>query len=56
MRPITTDDGEPRIFVVEHSQKGLSLDAVRARATDQWTADDLFVFCLGERGDAQTGR
>ncbi len=47
MRPIISSDGEPRLFVVEHGQEGLSLDAARARPTGAWAADDLFVFCLG---------
>jgi hypothetical protein len=36
MKPITTSDGEPRIFVVAHNSDGLSLDAVRARPDDKW--------------------
>jgi hypothetical protein len=47
MKPITTDDGEPRIFVVAHDHQGLSLDAVRARPDDRWFADDLFLFRSG---------
>ena len=30
MKPITASDGEPRIFVVEHTSVGLSLNAARA--------------------------
>ena len=49
MKPITSSDGEPRIFVVAHSDKGLSLDAARARPDDHWDAEDMFVFSLGTR-------
>jgi hypothetical protein len=45
MKPIEDNTGEPRIFVVEHNSEGLSLDATRARHDDEWSADDLFVFC-----------
>jgi hypothetical protein len=48
MKPIRSSDSEPRIFVVEHSDHGLSLDAVRARPDDTWQADDMFVFSTGE--------
>jgi hypothetical protein len=44
MKPIMSSDGEPRIFVVEHSSAGLSLDAARARHDDTWKPDDVFVF------------
>lgn len=44
MKPITASDGEPRIFVVEHSAKGLSLDAARARPEDEWAPEALFLF------------
>lgn len=44
MTPITASDVEPRIFVVEHSAKGLSLDAVRARPEDKWEPEALFLF------------
>ncbi len=55
MKPIAAKDGEPRIFVVEHSPAGLSLDAARARPDDQWAAKDLFVFCLrGKSGSDET--
>jgi hypothetical protein len=50
MKPITTLDGEPRIFVVAHNTGGLSLDAVRARHDDRWAPDDIFVFCLEQDG------
>ncbi len=46
MKPINTSDGEPRIFVLEHSADGLSLDAVRARPDDKWEATDIFIFCM----------
>jgi hypothetical protein len=46
MKPITASDGEPRIFVVEHTPAGLSLDAARARPDDRWAPEDLFLFCL----------
>ncbi len=46
MKPILASDGEPRIFVVEHTAEGLSLNAARARQDDRWSPDDLFVFCL----------
>jgi hypothetical protein len=48
MKPITSSDGEPRVFVVAHNSAGLSLDAARARADDKWAPDDTFVFCLGD--------
>jgi len=50
MKPITTPDGEPRIFVVAHNAGGLSLDAARARHDDKWAPDDIFVFCLEQDG------
>jgi hypothetical protein len=46
MKPITSSEGEPRIFVVANDSNGLSLDAARARPDDQWAPDDKFVFCL----------
>jgi len=46
MRPISTPDGEPRVFVLEHKVDGLSLDAARARPDDMWNPADVFVFCL----------
>jgi hypothetical protein len=49
MKPIVTSDGEPRIFVVEHTAEGLLLNAARARHDDQWFPDDLFVFCVADR-------
>jgi len=52
MKPITASDGEPRIFVVEHTSEGLSLDAARARHDDQWSPDDLFVFCVSDKSSA----
>lgn len=48
MKPITTADGEPRIFVVANDSAGLSLDAARARPDDKWAPDDTFVFCMGQ--------
>lgn len=48
MKPIPASDGEPRIFVVVHDAKGLSLDAARARADDKWSPDDIFVFCANQ--------
>jgi hypothetical protein len=47
MKPITSSDGEPRIFVLEHSAQGVSLDAVRARPDDEWRSTDTFIFCTG---------
>lgn len=47
MIPIRASDGEPRIFVVLHGEGGLRLDAARARPTDKWAANDLFVFQTG---------
>lgn len=47
MKPIASADGEPRIFVLEHTAKGLSLDAVRARPDDRWRPTDVFVFLAG---------
>lgn len=47
MKPIESSDGEPRIFVLEHSAKGLSLDAARARPDDRWPPSDVFIFCTG---------
>lgn len=44
MKPIMASDGEPRIFVVEHSSAGLSLDAAHARHDDMWAPDDVFIF------------
>ena len=44
MKPISTSDGQPRIFVLEHNADGLSLDAVRARPDDKWQATDIFMF------------
>jgi hypothetical protein len=52
MKPITASDGEPRIFVVEHTSVGLSLNAARARHDDQWSPDDLFVFCVADKSNA----
>ena len=49
MKPIATSDGEPRIFVVEHTAEGVSLNAARARHDDHWPPDNLFVFCLGDK-------
>jgi hypothetical protein len=46
MKPIKTPDGEPRIFVIAHAAKGLSLDAARARPDDNWSARDKFIFCV----------
>jgi len=48
MKPIRSSDGEPRIFVIEHNDQGLGLNAVRARADDTWQSDDIFVFSTGE--------
>jgi len=45
MKPISSSDGEPRIFVLEHNADGMSLDAVRARPDDKWQPTDLFIFC-----------
>jgi hypothetical protein len=53
MKPITSSDGEPRIFVVAHGANGLSLDAVRAKSDDHWAPDDVFVFCLGRKPEFQ---
>jgi hypothetical protein len=47
MKPITSSDGEPRIFVLEHNAQGMGLDAVRARPDDDWRPTDMFVFCTG---------
>lgn len=46
MKPIASEDGEPRIFVVAHEANGLALDTARARPDDYWAPDDLFVFSL----------
>ena len=46
MKPIATSDGEPRIFIVEHTAEGLSLSTAPARHDDHWSPDDLFVFCV----------
>lgn len=46
MKPITTSDGEPRIFVLGHNANGLSLNAARARPDDKWQPNDKFMFCL----------
>lgn len=54
MKPIRTDDGEPRIFVLAKADERLSLEAARARPEDRWAAEDTFVFSRGEesnRGD-----
>jgi hypothetical protein len=48
MKPIHSSDGEPRIFVVEHNDQGMSLDAARARPDDIWQPSDIFVFSTGE--------
>lgn len=45
MRPITSSDGEPRIFVLGHDADGLSLDAARARPDDKWRPTDMFILC-----------
>jgi hypothetical protein len=52
MKPITTSDGGPRIFVVEHTAEGLSLNAARARHDDQWSSGDLFVFCVADKASS----
>jgi len=44
MKPITSSDGEPRIFVVERGAEGMALDAVRARPDDRWNPTDIFIF------------
>lgn len=44
MRPITSSDDEPRIFVVERDADGMALDAVRARPDDRWDPTDMFIF------------
>ena len=49
MKPIADSEGVPRIFVVEHTPRGKSLDAVRARPEDRWLATDAFVFCTGRQ-------
>ncbi len=46
MKPITTSNGEPRIFVLGHNANGLSLDDARARPDDKWQPNDKFMFCL----------
>ena len=45
MKPIITEDGEPRIFVVAHNSAGLSLETAVARPDDKWGLDEIFVFC-----------
>jgi hypothetical protein len=47
MKPIFSSDGEPRIFVLAHEARGLSLDAARARPQDRWKPEDKFIFCRG---------
>lgn len=44
MKPITSSDGEPRIFVVERGAEDMALDAVRARPDDRWDPTDIFIF------------
>lgn len=56
MKPITASDGEPRIFVVEHTAEGVSLGAARARQDDWWSPDDLFVFCVAVQGRSSKWR
>jgi len=51
MKPITAADGEPRVFVVACDSAGSSLDAARARSSDKWAPDDVFVFCLDQAMD-----
>lgn len=46
MQPITSSDGEPRIFLIARSADGSALDAARARPDDAWKADDKFMFCM----------
>ena len=55
MKPITTSDGEPRILVVERTAEGLALNAARARHDDQWSPDDLFVFCVAGKAGPPNG-
>lgn len=60
MKPITTSDGEPRIFVIAHGDEGLALDAASARPDDKWEPDDRFVFCqksgLDESGEERDSK
>lgn len=52
MAPITTPDGDPRVFVIVNGPDGLSLDAERARPADHWAPSDRFAFCRAIlRGD-----
>jgi len=46
MRPITSSDGEPRIFVLGRNADGLFLDAIRARPDDKWHPNNKFIFCV----------
>lgn len=46
MKPITTPDGEPRIFVLAHKDDGLSLDGIPTRQDDYWHPSDKFLFCI----------
>lgn len=47
MKPINLADGVPRIFLITHNAKGLSLDTAKARPDDQWAPDDKFMFSIG---------
>lgn len=51
MKPISSSDGEPRIFVLGHNADGLFLDAARARADDKWPSNNKFVFCMSDSED-----
>lgn len=45
MKPISSADGEPRIFTLGHNADGLSLDASLARPDAKWHPNDRFMFC-----------
>ena len=46
MKPISSRDGEPSIFVLGHDADGLSLYAARARPSDKWLPNDKIMFCM----------
>ncbi|MCR4316003.1 MAG: hypothetical protein NUW37_06590 [Planctomycetes bacterium] len=56
MKPITSADGEPRIFVLARNSEGLSLDGALARPDTEWNHWDKFMFCIRQWGQSNTER